>query len=443
VTFTAPPEAAPPGPPPIALAVALELVTRYRLRLADSRDARLLGLGATYELAAAAWTGRRAALVAFYTPPPDPEAAGRDLAMRCEHARRWGQERLQLQGADVCDVLIVAMRPVHGSLSSSVAAGERVRVGAAWVDAEQGNAEPLLPIPPDVPSVAELRQKARALRGGQPAPTLAAVDLAERQAVAGGYAAPVRRAMHRQPVVTYAFVASWVVIYLLELTGRSPFAAAYLTNCGAIPVRCASAPYFISGGDDWWRYISSAFIHDPNDVLHLAFNGLAMFWIGRIVEQLYGRLALAATFLVTAAAGSLLWVAASAAGASQPGVSFGASGGIAGLVGLLLVLGRVQGRNVPVGIAHGIRQYALLIIVINVVFGFLTSGVNNFAHLGGLAAGAGIGLVIPPLRTVGGRDMSLPEQLALGATIAVSCVALVIAGVDWAQGAAGALPFAG
>ena len=61
--------------------MAYDLVTRYRLRLVDSRDSRLAGLG-EYELAAAAWTGPRAAFVGFYDPPADPSEAGRDLAAR-------------------------------------------------------------------------------------------------------------------------------------------------------------------------------------------------------------------------------------------------------------------------------------------------------------------------------------------------------------------------
>jgi len=59
--------------------------------------------------------------------------------------------------------------------------------------------------------------------------------------------------------------------------------------------------------DDWWRYIANAFLHSTNFIPHVLFNGLAMFYIGGIVERLYGRLVLVATFLVTAAAGSALW----------------------------------------------------------------------------------------------------------------------------------------
>ncbi|MBV8301415.1 MAG: rhomboid family intramembrane serine protease [Candidatus Dormibacteraeota bacterium] len=425
-----------PAQEPVVLAIAQDLVTRYRLRLADNRDSRLAGLDATYDLAAASWTGQRAALVAFYTPQ-DTDGAGHDLARRCEAARRWGQERLQLQGAQVCDILLVALRPVTGAISTTVDPAERVRIGAAWVDAEHGTAEQLLPIPPNLPSVSDLRRHARAIQGGAVAPTLAAVDLAERQTVAGGYVAPVRRAMVTQPYLTYAFIAAFVAVYLVEKTRISSFdPTCGLLSLGALPNsadialgNCAAA----AAPTDWWRYISSAFIHDPTDYLHIIFNGLAMLWIGRIVEQLYGRLVLAGTFLVTAAAGNLVWIAATAMGFAPVTISFGASGGISGLVGLLLVLGRVQGRNVPPGLASGVRQYAVLVIVINVVFGFVNSGVNNFAHLGGLVAGALLGLALPPLAHVGGRDLRPAEQIALGAVIAVSAIALVIAGVTFVQ----------
>ncbi|TMD97910.1 MAG: hypothetical protein E6I76_05425 [Chloroflexi bacterium] len=55
---TAGPDPASPvtEPPPLALAIGLELVTRYHLRLTDPRDARLGELGGPYPFGAAAWT---------------------------------------------------------------------------------------------------------------------------------------------------------------------------------------------------------------------------------------------------------------------------------------------------------------------------------------------------------------------------------------------------
>ncbi len=205
----------------MALAIALDLVTRYRLRLADQRDGRLGSLLGNYVLAAAMWNGPRAALVAFYEPPADPTAAGRDLAERCEAARRWGLERLTQQGAQVCDILLISLGPLVGTLSVATTSGDPIRLGAAWVDAASGNAGTILPIPPGLPPVGELRAKARAVHEGAPAPTLAAVDLAERQTVAGGYVAPVRRAMVTQPILTYSLIGIFVVIWLIETTAIS------------------------------------------------------------------------------------------------------------------------------------------------------------------------------------------------------------------------------
>jgi rhomboid protease GluP len=117
---------------------------------------------------------------------------------------------------------------------------------------------------------------------------------------------------------------------------------------------------------------------------------------------------------------------------SGQGVSttLGASGGITGLLGLLVVLGRVQGKNVPTGIAHAMRQYALTYGALIVVFGFVIPGVNNLAHVGGFITGALVGLVIPPLAGVGGRDLTQWQRALVYAACAGGAVALIVAAVN-------------
>ena len=185
----------------------------------------------------------------------------------------------------------------------------------------------------------------------------------------------------------------------------------------------------------WWRFVSSAFLHDPMSVYHVLFNSIAMLFIGRLVEQLYGRLVLLGVFLITAIAGGVLWYAASTVGPTLPGIqvntiSLGASGGIAGLIGLLLMLGRVQGKNVPVGITHTVRNYAVTVIVLNVVLTFVfgpSLDINNYAHVGGLIAGAALGLLVPPLMSIGGRDHMIIEKIVLWGAIAFSAASLIFA----------------
>lgn len=420
----APEEAAlPPGPPPLSRAVALDLVTRYRLRLTDPRDGRLGPLGGdAYVLGAASWTGRRAAFVGFYQPPADPEAAARDLEQRVRAAESWGNERLGTQGAERCDILLVALGPV-GRVAAQGSGLGGVHAGALSVEPSTGDTQVVLPVPPNLPGAGEVRAHARAVLQDRPVPTLAAVDLAERQTVAGGYSQPTRRALTESPALTFGLIGAFVVLWLVERN---------FTGIRSETVRLFAFGALADSGPpagDWWRYVSSAFLHDPTSPLHVLFNGVAMFYIGRLVEQLYGRLMMIGVFLIAAACGGLFWVLCADVGIAgkslDPGI--GASGGIMGLIGLLAMLGRTQGRDVPVGVVASLRQYAITFVVLTLLVGFFVSNTNNFAHVGGLIGGVLLGLVLPPRAAVGGRELRLWEKAVLGASVVAAAVALGLA----------------
>jgi membrane associated rhomboid family serine protease len=140
---------------------------------------------------------------------------------------------------------------------------------------------------------------------------------------------------------------------------------------------------------EWWRLFSVTLVH--GSLLHLGFNMYALYLTGPIVERWYGSGRFLIFYLACAAAGS---VASFVFGSDLPSV--GASGAIFGLFGILFVAGRLhhpvdrQGRML-------VRQLGML-IVINVAFGFAVPGIDNAAHLGGLAAGALLGAMIPPNR---------------------------------------------
>src|SRR5450759_1974009 len=90
-----------------------------------------------------------------------------------------------------------------------------------------------------------------------------------------------------------------------------------------------------------------------------------------------------------------------------PGPSVGASGALFGLCGVLLV-GRALHRPVLQGQQRAIMSQIGFLVVINLVFGFgfnsLGGNVDNFAHLGGLAGGLWLGLLIPP---IGARELPI------------------------------------
>ncbi|HWJ94732.1 MAG TPA: rhomboid family intramembrane serine protease, partial [Telluria sp.] len=61
-------------------------------------------------------------------------------------------------------------------------------------------------------------------------------------------------------------------------------------------------------GGQWWRLVSSMFLH--GSLLHIAFNMFALYQVGRLVERMFGSLRFAALYMLAGVAGSLasvLW----------------------------------------------------------------------------------------------------------------------------------------
>ncbi len=136
----------------------------------------------------------------------------------------------------------------------------------------------------------------------------------------------------------------------------------------------------------WIRLITSMFVH--GGFFHILLNMFALFYFGNVVEKVYGPYKYFSVFMISGIVGNIL------THLIIPGsFSVGASGAIFGLVGLLFGAGF---RNDTPRILQGMTGTALLpIILINVIFGFTAQSINNFAHLGGLAAGFTFGWLTP------------------------------------------------
>ena len=193
---------------------------------------------------------------------------------------------------------------------------------------------------------------------------------------------------------------------------------------------------------EYWRLFTVTLLHGSPGAgfllpsfAHLFFNMYALYLAGPIVERWYGGLRFLVFYLACAAGGS---VASFVFGGPQPSV--GASGAIFGLFGLLLAANQVH-RPVDRQGRYLIRQLGGL-IVINILFGFAIPGIDNAAHLGGLATGLWLGALLPPTRvqtqvavwqragdTALGRLASVPWALpvvALGVVVIVVVAGLLI-----------------
>ena len=235
------------------------------------------------------------------------------------------------------------------------------------------------------------------------------------------------RGRERTPIVSYAILGITVVVSFLALQPE-----------GSDLLRLLELDKGLGNGE-WWRLVSPVLVH--GSILHLAFNMYFLYLVGPLVEQLYGSARFLVLYVLTAATASL------ASFLLGPGPSVGASGALFGLCGVLLV-GRALHRPVLQGQQRAIMSQIGFLVVINLVFGFgfnsLGGNVDNFAHLGGLAGGLWLGLLIPPIgaadlplvgrRSGGGMPGSRTSQVdAAGTTDS----AAVVAGTNAAIGVGG------
>jgi membrane associated rhomboid family serine protease len=129
----------------------------------------------------------------------------------------------------------------------------------------------------------------------------------------------------------------------------------------------------ISVDGDWYRLVTAMFLHAS--LLHLAFNMLALYWLGTVVEQALGTSRFLLLYFVSGIAGS-----AGALALSDPfAVTVGASGAIYGILGALLVL-EYRATGTFAGPALGL-------IIVNLALSFAIPNISIGGHLGGLAGG--------------------------------------------------------
>lgn len=172
-----------------------------------------------------------------------------------------------------------------------------------------------------------------------------------------------------KPFMTYILLAVNILLFvLLEINGDST-STATLIDFGA-----KYNPAIIENGE-WWRIVSSMFLHIG--IPHLLLNMLAVFYLGTAAERIYGSLRFTVIYFLAGIGGGL------ASFAFTTNVSAGASGALFGLFGALLFFGCIHKRI----FFQTMGMNLLIIIGINIVFGLSVPQVDNGAHMGGLISG--------------------------------------------------------
>ncbi|WP_320824162.1 rhomboid family intramembrane serine protease [Reinekea sp.] len=142
---------------------------------------------------------------------------------------------------------------------------------------------------------------------------------------------------------------------------------------------------FVEQGQ-WWRFLTSMFLH--LSLTHLVFNSASLFVLGRFIEPLLGSTAFLLVYLVSGLTGSL------ASYLFNPGVlSAGASGAIFGLFGIFLAV--LLSNIVRPDLRKEWLKSVGAVLAINLGLGLFLP-IDNSAHLGGLASGVVLGLILLP-----------------------------------------------
>ena len=168
------------------------------------------------------------------------------------------------------------------------------------------------------------------------------------------------------PTVTYAILAINIIVFIIPLL--------YGQSEAMIAQFCVHGPSIRYG--HYYRLFTGMFLH--GSIFHLIFNSYALYVIGSQIESFLGKFKFLIIYLAGGLMGSLFSITFNGNAAS-----IGASGAIFGLMGALVYFG----YHYRVYLGNVIKSQIIPLIVFNLVLGFVMSGVDNSAHIGGLIGG--------------------------------------------------------
>lgn len=201
---------------------------------------------------------------------------------------------------------------------------------------------------------------------------------------------------YKVPIVTYIIMAICVVLFIMMevLSGGS-------TNSLTLLKYGANLDVLVKGGE-YYRLFTCMFLHIG--IMHLACNMYSLYVVGREVESLFGKIKYIIIYVLSGIFGSIMSIAF-----THNTISAGASGAIFGLLGALLYFG-IHYRTY---LGDAIKRSVIPIIVINLLIGFFSEGIDLAAHIGGLVGGVLVAMM------VGIPDKSKTEDIINGTILTI------------------------
>ena len=181
----------------------------------------------------------------------------------------------------------------------------------------------------------------------------------------------------KKPIVTYSLIFICILVFILMyVLGNGS------TDNYTLLVFGANVDTLTKNGD-YYRLFTSMFLHIG--ILHLLCNMYSLYIIGKEVENVFGKVKYLIIYLLSGIAGSILSLAF-----NHNTICAGASGAIFGLLGELLDFGYYYRTYLGATLTRSI----IPVIVLNLIIGFTSSGIDNAAHIGGLVGGILIAMAV-------------------------------------------------
>jgi membrane associated rhomboid family serine protease len=177
------------------------------------------------------------------------------------------------------------------------------------------------------------------------------------------------------PYVTYVLLGLNILVYfLMNILGFL-----FRLNQSELLLYFGAKHNLLIAYGQYWRLFTAMFLHIG--ILHLFFNSYALYIYGPVVERLFGKFKFTVIYVLSGLTGGLFSYMFSL----NP--SAGASGAIFGLMGSLLYF-----RQRKLDIFRRIFGTRLLMIIfINLFYGLVQPGIDNWGHIGGLIGGYLVG----------------------------------------------------
>lgn len=177
------------------------------------------------------------------------------------------------------------------------------------------------------------------------------------------------RRWQRKPYVTYGLMVVTIFMFFLQTISGGSENPLVLVQFGA------KVNQLIIFGE-WWRLITPVFLHIGFE--HILFNGVLIYFLGIQVEDIFGHWRYFLLYILSALAGNV------ASFAFNQSISAGASTALFGLFGATLALPKLFPNNYSI---KEMSKRFMALIIINLVFGIFSSGIDMAGHIGGIAGG--------------------------------------------------------